>query len=79
MRLTTSKIEEGMHPSEKLVSVQTKDGMEQLFVDTGHLEADSILVSHPLGKQNGHRLVELPNETTRGIWRVWVEAKHLKE
>jgi hypothetical protein len=56
-----------MHPSEKLVSVQTKDGMEQLFVNAGHLEADSIPVSHPLEQQNGHQLVELPNETTRGI------------
>jgi hypothetical protein len=67
MRLTASKIEDGMHPSEKLVSVQTKDGMEQLFVNAGHLEADSIPVSHPLEQQNGHQLVELPNETTRGI------------
>lgn len=67
----------GMHPSEKLVSVQTRDGIEQLFVDSNVVKDNKIPVSYPLGHTNDHQLVELPSETLRGIWRIWVSMNDL--
>jgi dCTP deaminase len=78
MRLAVQNITEGMHPSEKLVTIKTEEGLDQLFVDGSIVENGTIPVSHALGQHNGHRLVELPRETMRGIWRVWVEKADLE-
>lgn len=78
-RLTIKDQESGMHPGEALVVIETKDGEEELFLDKGLVTARSIPVGYPLGTSNGHVLVELPRETMRGKWRVWVERAQLRE
>ncbi|MDR3497082.1 MAG: hypothetical protein P4L82_20995 [Ancalomicrobiaceae bacterium] len=79
MRLTIAGATAGMHPSEQLVTITTRDGREELFVDGSQIEQDSIPVGFPVGRSNGHVLVELPRETMRGNWRVWVDLKQLTE
>ena len=78
-RLVIKDQENGMHPGESLVIIDTKDGEEELFVDKTLVSARSIPVGYPLGTSNGHVLVELPRETMRGKWRVWVEKAQLSE
>jgi hypothetical protein len=49
------------------------DGSEQLVVDVRSIdEHHSLDVGYPVGQHNGHFLVELPRETFKGAWRVWV-------
>lgn len=78
-RLAIKEQETGMHPGESLVVIDTKDGEEELFLDRNLVSARSIPVGYPLGTSNGHVLVELPRETMRGKWRVWVEKALLRE
>lgn len=77
MKLKVRPVGKGMYGDEVLVVVVTKDGEEQVILDQSALDHDSIEVGTPVGRTNGHLLVELPRETTRGKWRVWVEEKDI--
>jgi hypothetical protein len=74
----------GQHPSEAVVSVNTADGtQEELIVDKRSLEPssegrDSLRVGYPLKSEQGQFLIELPRETMRGSWRVWVKPDELE-
>jgi hypothetical protein len=80
MRLKVAKVGEGLHPTEIVVAVPTTSGPQQLFVDADALYPDSTLnVGWPVGQdKEGNFLVELPNETTNGSWRVWVRKQDLE-
>jgi hypothetical protein len=73
MRVKIEEVGSGQHPSEEVVKVETRDGPEQLIVDKRSIREHSLDVGFPVGQHNGHFLVELPRETFRGAWRVWVE------
>jgi hypothetical protein len=66
-------IREGQHPSEVVVAVRTADGgSEKLIVDRRSIRDNTIDVGYPVGEEGGRLLVELPRESVRGLWRVWV-------
>jgi hypothetical protein len=68
----------GQHPSEAVVSVKTADGrQEELIVDKRSLEEGWLRIGYPLRSQAGQFLIELPRETMRGSWRVWVREDEL--
>lgn len=73
MRVRIEEMGTGQHPSEKVVQVETVEGPEQLIVDRRSIRDQSLDIGYPVGQQNGHLLVELPRETLRGSWRVWVD------
>jgi hypothetical protein len=73
MRVQIEEVGDGQHPSEKVVKIETTSGPEQLVVDQCSIQQHSLDVGYPVGQQNGHFLVELPRETFRGAWRVWVD------
>jgi hypothetical protein len=76
MRVKVQEIGKGLHPSEVVVQIQTVEGPERLVIDRRSIDNGSIDVEYPVGRGNGHYLIELPRETMRGAWRVWV-AKDL--
>ena len=72
-RIRVRKVGKGLHPSEVIVAVATADGGEEnLVVDLRSLENETLSVGYPIGQESGRVLVELPRETLRGLWRVWV-------
>lgn len=73
MRVKVEEVGVGQHPSEKVVRIDTTDGPEQLVVDKRSIVEQSLDVGFPVGQHNGHLLVELPRETFKGAWRVWVD------
>lgn len=73
MRVKIEEVGSGQHPSEKVVKIVTTTGPEQLVVDQRSIQDHSLDVGYPVGQHNGHFLVELPRETFRGSWRVWVD------
>lgn len=79
MRVLIEEKGTGQHPSEKVVEVKTLEGPEQLIVDKRSIRDRSLDVGFPVGQQNGHLLIELPRETLRGLWRVWVDKKIVVE
>lgn len=75
LAIMVKQLREGQHPSEVVVSVETRGGKrEQLVLDRRAISSESTIeVGYPIAKdENNHLLVELPRETIRGEWRVWV-------
>lgn len=78
MQLRVRTIGPGMYEDEVLVAVRTREGEEELLLDSVSVEGERVEVGNPVGGMNGHLLVELPRETTRGQWRVWVEKADVR-
>ena len=72
MKLKAQKIREGLHPSEVVVAVETDNGAERLVVPKRSFEDSALEIGYPISDESGRYLVELPQETTSGAWRVWV-------
>ena len=80
LRLKVNKVRDGLHPSEAVVEVVTADGQREcLVVDHRSLLNDTLRIGYPVGRENGRLLVELPRETLRGLWRVWVKEDSVVE
>ena len=79
-RVKVQTVGDGQHPSEAVISVNTADGrQEELIVDRRSLEGGGWLrIGYPLRNQAGQFLIELPRETMRGSWRVWVREKEVE-
>jgi hypothetical protein len=77
MRLKVERIREGLHPSEILVAIKTKNGVEQVAVDPKSLHNGSLPIGWPVGKDGDFLLVELPRPTVNGARRVWVKKEEL--
>lgn len=77
MLLKIKKIGEGLHPSETLITVDTKLGVEELAVDTRALQNGTLPIGWPVANSEGYLLVELPRPTARGSKRVWVRKEEV--
>lgn len=77
MRLKVERVGQGLHPSELVVSVQTREGAEELVIDPRSLRGDTLGIGWPVGTEGSFRLVELPRPTSRGARRVWVNKDEL--
>ena len=73
------RVGEGQHPSEVVVAVRTADGgVEKLVVDKRSVSNDMLDVGYPVGQDKDRLLVELPRESIRGLWRVWVKPETME-
>jgi hypothetical protein len=68
---------EGLHPSETIISVETKDGPEQVAVDAKSLRNGTLPIGWPIARHGNFLLVELPRPTVSGARRVWVRKEEL--
>lgn len=74
MRLKVKTIGDGQHPSESVVVLETADGgSEELIVDKRSISNETLRIGYPISRDGDRLLVELPRETLRGSWRVWVK------
>ena len=72
-RLRIKRVGQGLHPSEVVVAVTTTDGtQEEVLVDNQSLHGDALEIGYPIATEDNRMLVELPRETARGSWRLWV-------
>ena len=73
-RIAVEQIEDGLHPSEVVVTIRTSGGeIEEVAVDRQLVE-NKALKAYAVGSEGDRVLVELPRETLRGSWRVWMPA-----
>lgn len=73
MRLKVSRVEDGLHPDQLIVSVRATDGLHFLAINQATISReDTIEIGKPVGSRPGELLIELPAETDDGTWRVWV-------
>ena len=78
MLLTIAETLPGLHPSEVVAVVDAVDGRECFPVDRRSIVDGRVEIGHPVGRDGDHVLVELPNETTRGSWRIAVPTDRLE-
>lgn len=78
MRVRVKTILVGPGPSEAVVAIKTRaDREEEVIVDKGQSE-DDILQVWPIGTgAEGQVLVELPQESTSGNRRVWIDEREV--
>ncbi len=73
MGVKVERIRTGLHPQEVVVALRTLTGaIEKLVVHQRMLKNESIDIGYPISASDDAYLVELPQETTTGAWRVWV-------
>ena len=77
MRIKVRPLGEGLHPSETFVSVQTRDGAQDLVVNPSSIHGSTVAVGWPVGREGSYLLVELPAPTSLGSQRVWVNKEEL--
>ena len=79
MGVKIKTIRKGLHPHEVVVAIQTLTGaIEKLVVHHRMLKNDSIDIGYPINSSDEGYLVELPQETTSGAWRVWVSKDNVQ-
>ncbi len=78
MKLKVRIIGAGLHARESVVEIQTASGTARLALDGSYLEGDKMEVGGPVGIGRDKYLVELPQETFNGAWRVWVPRRELE-
>jgi len=73
MRVRCKVVAAGVGP-EKVVAITTLDGREEeVIVHPRLIEGDTIEVGR-VHRCNGKVLIELPQESASGNWRLWVPA-----
>lgn len=72
MRVRVEHVSDGLHPREVVIAVLTRGGREELAVDQSAVRGSTLEIGWPVGQEDDFYLVELPSETFRGFWRVWV-------
>jgi hypothetical protein len=78
MRIKISIVGPGLHPSEVVIALETREGVEGLVIDKENLDEGGYLhVGWPVGGDANDYLVELPRETFRGRWRVWMKKDRI--
>lgn len=73
--LRIKRLGTGMHPREVIVAVETRGGLEQVAVFDNLLSGEGMQIGYPLDEADGYFLMELPSETAKGVWRVWVKRE----
>lgn len=77
MRIRIREEATAVHPNEVVVAIATREGEERLVVHRRSINQDSIEIGYPIYETSEHFLIELPRETMRGLWRVWVHRSSL--
>lgn len=79
-RVRITMLGRGTHSSEMVVSVRTADGNEEeIVVDSRSIKDGALEIGFPVGIKGDNYLVELPRETMRGAWRIWVPKESTME
>ena len=78
MRVKCQPTMEGPGPSERIVTIVTSEGREEeLIVHDSALHNDTIEVG-AVGRRDDMVLIELPQESATGNWRLWVPSSNVE-
>jgi hypothetical protein len=77
MRLRCDILGHGPGLSETIVEIKTTDGRVEVVVDDSFVHDGALLIRRVVERRKDKALVELPQESTTGRWRVWVNESAL--
>ena len=73
------RVMDGPAPSDVVIEIATKDGIEEVVVHKNSIIHGSLEIGSIIGKEQEYTLVELPRESASGRWRVWVPDQEVLE
>ncbi|WP_298216871.1 hypothetical protein [Acidocella sp.] len=76
-RVKTNEVVDGPGPSEKVATITTSGGIEQVVLHSSALDSSNYMEIGFLGYKEDLALIELPRESASGKWRVWVNKSEL--
>ena len=79
MKVKVVEAGKALHPSEVVVAIKTLTGTENLVIERQAIKTGAISVGYPIREDDKGYLIELPNESQSGKWRVWVSHEQIKE
>ncbi|MGO9742549.1 MAG: hypothetical protein ACLPN5_13755 [Roseiarcus sp.] len=79
MRLKVTEVENGLHPTQVVLSINAEDGVHFVVLNRKSVVCSTIEVGHWVGRRGEFYLVELPSETDSGAWRLWVNKSEIAE
>jgi hypothetical protein len=68
---------QGPQPSEAVVAIDKKEGGQEEVVLDRRLICDDTIEVAKIGANREAVLVELPQESASGAWRIWVDGAGL--
>lgn len=78
MKVKLKNIEPAANSNQKVVEIDTTVGSAFLMVDTSQIVDNHLEVGGPVGIEPNRFLIELPQETFNGDWRVWISKSQLQ-
>ena len=79
MLVRCREVMKGPGPSEVVIELNTSKGPEEVIVYNNSVVDGNLEIGQVIGAQKGYSLVELPRETSSGLWRVWVQDQDVLE
>ena len=72
-----AKVLRGVVKSERIAYIKTAEEIQaEVLLNAAQTGTDRILVPE-IGRDNNNVLIELPQETSSGYWRVWVKESQI--
>jgi len=77
MNRVKARIERGSTKSERIAYITTAEGVcAEVLLSAAQTGSNHILAAE-VARDNNNVLIELPQETSSGYWRVWVKKNQL--
>jgi len=72
-----AKIVRGANKSERIAYITTAEGIHaEVLLSTAQTGSNHVLAAE-IGRDKNNVLIELPQETSSGDWRVWVNKNQI--
>ena len=72
-----AKIKKGAIQSERIAYIKTAEGEHAEVLLSAAQTGVNHIVAAEIGRDNNNVLIELPQETSSGYWRVWVNKSQI--
>jgi hypothetical protein len=76
-RIRITPVMDGPGPRERIIAISTKGGGQEEVILPKELIQDDTLEVGKVATADGSVLIELPQESASGSWRLWIDAKTL--
>jgi hypothetical protein len=68
----------GIGPSDVLIGIETTDGLEEVILSNRLFNGQAVDVGPPIADEKDRYLIELPRESVKGRWRLWIDKSEIQ-
>ena len=77
-KIKCERVSDGRIPSEKIARVLTADGIEEEVFVGPEQTRDGYVFLPEVYTEDDRVLVELPQESSSGLWRLWISRNQIE-